>query len=210
MADETNPSNGDRYKFTAREFDSELEDLAYYRGRYYAFKLGIFTSEDPLGFGAGDANLYRPMGNDPVNMTDPSGLTGHPPMGPIWTLRDDGAGPPPREQWEALAAFMRDMHLYTMELAFANFDDGGDPEAAEEAAQERAAWRAEAAGLYEETIFNLEEWEEAYNRTWVDDVIDYIVGVAKGFFKAAASTLVGLIRSRSSTCRSNWRGSRST
>ena len=30
----------------------------------------------PLGFRAGDANLYRYVGNDPVNYVDPSGLAG--------------------------------------------------------------------------------------------------------------------------------------
>jgi hypothetical protein len=30
-------------------------------------------SEDPLGFGAGDSNLYRYAGNSPTNHTDPSG-----------------------------------------------------------------------------------------------------------------------------------------
>jgi hypothetical protein len=32
-----------------------------------------FTSEDPMGFDAGDPNLYRYTGNDPTNATDPSG-----------------------------------------------------------------------------------------------------------------------------------------
>jgi hypothetical protein len=31
-------------------------------------------SEDPIGFMAGDANLYRYVGNSPVNGVDPSGL----------------------------------------------------------------------------------------------------------------------------------------
>ncbi|MCI0366564.1 MAG: RHS repeat-associated core domain-containing protein, partial [Phycisphaerales bacterium] len=71
---ETNPSNGDRYKFTGREFDVELESLGYYRGRVYSLDLGAFINEDPIGFGAGDANLRRYVGNNPANATDPSGL----------------------------------------------------------------------------------------------------------------------------------------
>ena len=31
-------------------------------------------SEDPIGFAAGDANLYRYVGNSPTNFVDPSGL----------------------------------------------------------------------------------------------------------------------------------------
>jgi hypothetical protein len=34
--------------------------------------LGII-SKDPIGFAAGDANLYRYVGNDPVNSIDPDG-----------------------------------------------------------------------------------------------------------------------------------------
>jgi hypothetical protein len=31
-------------------------------------------SEDPIGFAAGDANLYRYVGNSPTNFVDPNGL----------------------------------------------------------------------------------------------------------------------------------------
>lgn len=34
----------------------------------------LLASENPLGFEAGDANLYRYVGNNPTNATDPSGL----------------------------------------------------------------------------------------------------------------------------------------
>src|SRR5262249_37538670 len=33
-----------------------------------------FSSHEPIGFRAGDVNLYRFVGNDPVNEVDPSGL----------------------------------------------------------------------------------------------------------------------------------------
>jgi hypothetical protein len=36
--------------------------------------IGRWTSEDPLLFDAGDPNLYRYVGNNPTNFTDPSGL----------------------------------------------------------------------------------------------------------------------------------------
>ena len=70
---ETNPSFGDRYKFTAREFDSAT-GLQYNRARYYDPTIGRWTSQDPLGFDGGDANLYRYVKNTPTRSTDPTGL----------------------------------------------------------------------------------------------------------------------------------------
>jgi hypothetical protein len=37
-----------------------------------------WLQEDPIQFKGGDANLYRDVGNDPTNMTDPSGLQAKP------------------------------------------------------------------------------------------------------------------------------------
>ena len=71
---ESNAAAGDRFKFTGREYDPQLE-LYYYRARFYDPLLGRFISQDPLGFAAGDANLYRYVGNDPLNYTDPFGLS---------------------------------------------------------------------------------------------------------------------------------------
>jgi hypothetical protein len=39
----------------------------------YDPKIGRWLSQDPIGFSAGDANLYRYVFNDPVNETDPTG-----------------------------------------------------------------------------------------------------------------------------------------
>jgi len=63
-------ANSSRY--TSREDDGT--GLYYYRARYYSPLLQRFISEDPIGFGGGDANLYAYVGNDPVNSGDPSGL----------------------------------------------------------------------------------------------------------------------------------------
>lgn len=69
-ADGASSSNASQY--TGRENDGT--GLYYYRNRYYSPGLQRFISQDPLGFGGGDVNLYAYVGNDPVNNTDPSGL----------------------------------------------------------------------------------------------------------------------------------------
>jgi hypothetical protein len=48
--------------------------MTYNRNRYYSTSSGRFISQDPISFNAGDANLYRYVGNSPTNATDPSGL----------------------------------------------------------------------------------------------------------------------------------------
>jgi len=70
---ESQPANGDRFKFTGREYDVAA-GLYFYRARYYDAASGRFVREDPRGFDAGDADLYRYVGNGPTNGSDPSGL----------------------------------------------------------------------------------------------------------------------------------------
>jgi RHS repeat-associated protein len=72
---ETNSANGDRFKYTARDWDSEI-GLQYNRARYYDPKAGRWISLDPLSFSAGDLDLYRYAHNDPTNADDPTGLAG--------------------------------------------------------------------------------------------------------------------------------------
>jgi RHS repeat-associated protein len=62
-----------RYGYTGRDRDSE-SGLDYYRARYYDPQVGRFISVDPIGFGAGDTNLYRYVGNSSTMATDPTGL----------------------------------------------------------------------------------------------------------------------------------------
>jgi RHS repeat-associated protein len=73
VTNETAPSSGDRYKFTAREFDS-VTGQQYNRARYYDSRIGRWISRDPLGFGGEDQNLYRYVRNAALNKVDPSGL----------------------------------------------------------------------------------------------------------------------------------------
>lgn len=73
-----NPSNSNfpsRYQFTGREYDA-FSGLQFSRARFYDPKLGRFISEDPIGFGGGDVNLYGYVWNNPQNFTDPMGLDG--------------------------------------------------------------------------------------------------------------------------------------
>jgi len=62
----TNP-----FQFTGRENDGT--GLYYYRARYYSPSRSRFLSEDPIGFDAGDPNLYAYVLNSPTNLVDPSG-----------------------------------------------------------------------------------------------------------------------------------------
>jgi RHS repeat-associated protein len=48
--------------------------LYHFRNRDYSPTLGRWTQTDPIGFEAGDTNLYRYVGSGPVNGVDPSGL----------------------------------------------------------------------------------------------------------------------------------------
>jgi RHS repeat-associated protein len=70
---ESDPSFGDRYKYTGREWDG-VTGLQYNRARYYDPSTGSWVSEDPKGFGAGDDNLYRYVHDGPTDGSDPTGL----------------------------------------------------------------------------------------------------------------------------------------
>jgi RHS repeat-associated protein len=70
---ESSAANGDRWKYTGRELDSET-GLQYNRARYFDAKTGRWTSEDPLGFGGRDTNLYAYVHNRSTSKVDPRGL----------------------------------------------------------------------------------------------------------------------------------------
>ena len=65
--------NVDRFAFQGREWEAAIGQYQF-RVRWYDPTLRQFTSEDPLGFAAGDANLKRFVGNNPPVFTDPSGM----------------------------------------------------------------------------------------------------------------------------------------
>jgi RHS repeat-associated protein len=61
------------FGFTGRDSDN-ANGLQYNRQRWYDAKTGAFVSQDPLCFGAGDANTNRYADGDPVNFTDAWGM----------------------------------------------------------------------------------------------------------------------------------------
>lgn len=61
------------FGYAGREWDKDVK-LQFNRARWYDPATGRWISQDPIGFAAGDANLYRYVGNSPTNATDPSGL----------------------------------------------------------------------------------------------------------------------------------------
>ncbi|ACE06707.1 hypothetical protein Aasi_1414 [Candidatus Amoebophilus asiaticus 5a2] len=60
-----------RYRYTGMERDEET-GLEYHSARYYVPWLGRWCSADPIGIGDG-VNVYRYVGNNPVNLHDPTG-----------------------------------------------------------------------------------------------------------------------------------------
>jgi RHS repeat-associated protein len=79
------------FAYTGRFFD-KLTGLQNNLNRWYDANTGRWLSEDPIGFAAGDANLYRYVGNGPVNGTDPSGLA-------WWNPYDSSANGPYELIW---------------------------------------------------------------------------------------------------------------
>ena len=69
----TGASTSSQRAFTGRDWDGS-SGLFYYRARFYSPQQSRFVSRDPLGFRAGDTNLYAYVSGDPVNNSDPMGL----------------------------------------------------------------------------------------------------------------------------------------
>jgi RHS repeat-associated protein len=62
-----------QYTYAGYRYDPET-GLYYVHARYYNPNLGRFLQTDPIGT-AGGANLYAYVGNDPINLFDPTGLS---------------------------------------------------------------------------------------------------------------------------------------
>ncbi len=66
-------SSSNPFQFSGRENDGT--GLYYYRARYYSPTFQRFVSQDPIGFAGGDFDLYGYVGNSPITLTDPLGLS---------------------------------------------------------------------------------------------------------------------------------------
>jgi RHS repeat-associated protein len=71
----------DRFKFQGGEWDGNI-GLYHFGARWNDPVDGRWVSQDPLGFAAGDSNLYRFVGNQPTDVTDRTGK--EPDEGFVW------------------------------------------------------------------------------------------------------------------------------
>jgi RHS repeat-associated protein len=78
-----------RFAYGGGQWDSQTGLQLQGNGtREYDPSTGRWYQQDPLGFGAGDANLYRYVGNTPTTQTDPSGMV----ESQAVTAQDPGGG----------------------------------------------------------------------------------------------------------------------
>jgi RHS repeat-associated protein len=73
LISETAPTVDLLYGYTGKQYD-EATGLQHNLNRWYDPALGQWLSEDPISFAAGDENLRRYVGNQIINLIDPTGL----------------------------------------------------------------------------------------------------------------------------------------
>ena len=72
VLEDTNPGL-QPFGFAGGLYDPETS-LVRFGARDYDASVGRWTAKDPISFAGGDTNLYGYVGQDPVNLIDPSGL----------------------------------------------------------------------------------------------------------------------------------------
>src|SRR5205814_1611161 len=72
---QTSPSDAGRWGYDGQSQDLDL-GIVQADGRTLLVGIGRWMQEDPISFDAGLMNLGDFVGNNPTNMTDPSGLAG--------------------------------------------------------------------------------------------------------------------------------------
>lgn len=89
---QTSSASGNRYTYTGREWDEELE-LYHYRARMYDPASGRFCGRDPIGYYRMSFGLYGYVGSRVLVAIDPSGMAIV--TGPVIpTPAPSGGGPP--------------------------------------------------------------------------------------------------------------------
>ncbi|MCG8449056.1 MAG: hypothetical protein MI725_05690, partial [Pirellulales bacterium] len=73
VTSETDAAVDELFGYTGRAFE-EATGLQNNLNRWYDAAVGRWVNEDPIGFDAGDANLFRYAGNGPIIAIDPDGL----------------------------------------------------------------------------------------------------------------------------------------
>jgi RHS repeat-associated protein len=116
----TGDDHGNRHQYTGRENDGT--GLYHYRERYYHPGLQRFTTEDPLGFAAGDTNLYAYASNQPTEYIDPYGLKPQPRYGGEATVSWD-----PDEQHAIITVRTSRGEALTTEQVVLGADETGNP-----------------------------------------------------------------------------------
>ncbi|HEY6766974.1 MAG TPA: RHS repeat-associated core domain-containing protein [Candidatus Sulfotelmatobacter sp.] len=79
-------SVANRFQYSRREFDTET-GVYYYRARYMDPSMGKFLSEDPIRFFQAP-NFYGYVDNNPLNLTDSTGLQAQMPGAESSVARD--------------------------------------------------------------------------------------------------------------------------